>query len=121
MKVVNLRTDPYEVYIGRAGKGKDGYFGNPIVLSQGGDRAAVLVKFKEYFDARIKSDVEYAQRVLSLRGEVCGCFCKPLACHGDVMAAWIARASCECCGASAPIAVDREPHAVVLLCGECAK
>ena len=25
MKVVNLRTDPYEVYIGRAGKGKDGF------------------------------------------------------------------------------------------------
>ena len=31
-KVVNLYKEPYEVYIGRSGKGKDGYFGNPIKL-----------------------------------------------------------------------------------------
>lgn len=28
-KVVNIRKDDNDVYIGRAGKGQEGYFGNP--------------------------------------------------------------------------------------------
>jgi hypothetical protein len=28
--VVNLNKEPFDVYIGRAGRGQDGYFGNPF-------------------------------------------------------------------------------------------
>lgn len=28
--VVNIKTDSYDVYIGRAGHGHSGYFGNPF-------------------------------------------------------------------------------------------
>ena len=31
-RVVNIRKEAYDVYIGRAGKGQDGYFGNPFRL-----------------------------------------------------------------------------------------
>ncbi len=31
-RVVNIRKKAYDVYIGRAGKGQDGYFGNPFRL-----------------------------------------------------------------------------------------
>ena len=36
-RVVNIRKEAYDVYIGRAGKGQDGYFGNPFRLKQGHD------------------------------------------------------------------------------------
>lgn len=31
-RVVNIRKESCDVYIGRAGQGKDGYFGNPFRL-----------------------------------------------------------------------------------------
>lgn len=37
-RVVNIRKEAYDVYIGRAGKGQDGYFGNPFRLKQDMDR-----------------------------------------------------------------------------------
>lgn len=86
--VVNLRREFYEIYIGRAGKGKDGYFGNPFRLTPD-DRAAVLERYKTWFLERVRTDREFRHKVLSLRGKRLGCFCKPALCHGDVIAAWV--------------------------------
>lgn len=84
--VVNIYRDEYEVYIGRAGKGKDGYFGNPYHT---GDRDFILKQFKEYFYSRIKTDRTFAKRVLSLKGKTLGCFCSPKRCHGDIIADYL--------------------------------
>lgn len=84
--VVNLRDAPYDVYIGRAGHGEDGYFGNPF---KDGTREENIAKFREWFWRRVNSDREYARCVSQLRGKRLGCFCKPLPCHGDVIAAWL--------------------------------
>lgn len=86
-KVVNIFHDQYDVYIGRAGKGKEGYFGNPFVLR--GDRGSTIEKFKEYFYNRINTDIEFKQRVESeLLNKRLGCFCKQkmrdVPCHGDI-------------------------------------
>jgi hypothetical protein len=82
-RVVNLRKEPYDVYIGRAGKGHDGYFGNPFHLPHESQREAVMEKWLAHFAARIERDAEFRARVESLRGKRLGCFCKPKACHGD--------------------------------------
>lgn len=84
-KVVNLRFAPYDVYIGRAGKGKDGYFGNPIKLKPGESRGSTIEKYKIYFYNRIQTDEEFKKKVLELQGKTLGCFCKPNSCHGDVI------------------------------------
>ncbi len=81
-----------DVYIGREGKGEDGYFGNPFVLTQfnnGLARRASILKFKTYFLQRVETDPEFRKRVLELRGKRLACFCKPAACHGDVIAEWL--------------------------------
>ncbi|MDE2425668.1 MAG: DUF4326 domain-containing protein [Elusimicrobia bacterium] len=52
-KVVNIYKEKYDVYIGRAGKGKDGYFGNPFKLSKEENREEILNKYSEYFYNRI--------------------------------------------------------------------
>lgn len=87
-KIVNLHKDSYDVYIGRAGKGKEGYFGNPIRL-EGGTRKEVLKRYKEYFYQRLENDAEFKQRVLELKGKTLGCFCKPKSCHGDTIVEYL--------------------------------
>ena len=84
-RVVNLRREDYDVYIGRAGQGEDGYFGNPIRLNPGETRGSTLEKFKEYFYNRLQTDPQYKERIASLKGLTLGCFCKPNPCHGDII------------------------------------
>lgn len=88
-RAVNLKQEPFDVYIGRAGRGQDGYFGNPFRLAPGSMRGSTIAKFREYFLKRVEEDADFRRAVLALRGKRLGCFCKPLACHGDVIAAWI--------------------------------
>ena len=79
-------NSPDYVYIGRAGKGQDGYFGNPIRLEENESRGSTIERFHAYAQMRAISDPVYADRVRGLKGKVLVCFCKPNACHGDVLA-----------------------------------
>lgn len=92
-RVVNLRRSKYDVYIGRVKHrrhgGSDGIFGNPFVLLDESERAEVVEKFRAYFLDRVERDLDFRAKVLALRGRVLGCFCKPKACHGDVIAEWV--------------------------------
>jgi hypothetical protein len=87
--VVNIKKEPFDVYIGRAGRGQDGYFGNPVRVGNGVSRDDAVKRFQRYFADRIENDAEFKRRVLALRGKRLGCFCKPNACHGDVIADWL--------------------------------
>lgn len=87
--VVNLRREAFDVYIGRAGRGMTGYFGNPFKLASEDRRGATLDSYRTYFLTRVAVDLEFRRRVLDLRGKRLGCFCKPAACHGDVIAEWV--------------------------------
>ena len=88
-KVVNIKDEKYDVYIGRAGRGQDGYFGNPFRLAAGETRGTSLEKFRVYFYDRLKTDAEYLRRVHELKGKTLGCFCKPYPCHGDIIAEYL--------------------------------
>ena len=90
-RVVNIHKEAYDVYIGRAGKGQDGYFGNPFRLKQDMDRGGTLAGFREYFYRRLANDAEYRRRVHELQGKTLGCFCKPHPCHGDIIKEYLDR------------------------------
>ena len=84
--VVNIhRREAYDEYIGRAGRGETGYFGNPIRLEAGQSRNTVLEKYKEYLLDRMEKDLEFRSRIEGLRGKRLGCFCAPAECHGMVI------------------------------------
>jgi hypothetical protein len=85
-RVVNLRQEPYDVYIGRPGNGESGYFGNPY---SSGTRSQNIEAFRRYFLDRVEKDPSFRQRVLELKGKRLGCFCHPAPCHGDVIAGWL--------------------------------
>ena len=89
--VVNLKHEEYDVYVGRAGHGQDGYFGNPYPLDvdTATMRLAVIQAYKRYFLDRMDSDQEFKSRVLGLKGRRLGCFCKPKRCHADVIAEYL--------------------------------
>lgn len=87
--------DGVHVYIGRAGKGQSGYFGNPIVKGRRchvcGDthwgNGATLDCYRRWLANKMDFDKEFKKRVLALKGKTLVCFCKPeFPCHGDVLA-----------------------------------
>lgn len=71
------------VYIGRKG---EGYFGNPYFQF---DRATNIALFRAYFYARLDTDEVFRLAVHGLKGKVLVCHCKPLPCHGDVIAEYL--------------------------------
>lgn len=77
MRVVHCKKSQYSVYIGRPS-----VFGNPFVIGKHGDRAEVIRKFEAY--ARQNNSLLTAIRNLK-DSDVLGCWCKPEACHGDVI------------------------------------
>jgi hypothetical protein len=96
--VVNLaKGEAYDVYIGRPGKGQDGYFGNPHTMGRiycpacqsWHDRPSAIAAYKKDFLKRVKEDMEFFARVIELKDKRLGCFCSPLPCHGDVIAEWL--------------------------------
>lgn len=79
-KVVNLRKEKYDVYIGRPSK-----FGNPYIIGKDGAREDVLRKYGIYFYNKLNSDDNFAREVIDLKDKTLGCFCRPQRCHGDII------------------------------------
>jgi len=77
--VVNKTKGKFDVYIGRSS-----FFGNPYKIGVDGNREEVIEKYKDWFEDRLKDEI-FLMEVLELRGKVLGCYCKPEACHGDVI------------------------------------
>ncbi len=94
--VVHCRKEPYDVYIGRPGSKPSSafgtsyrqIFGNPFTVRDHG-RAGCIERFKTYFLDRVATDAKFREEVLKLKGKRLGCFCKPDACHGDIIADWL--------------------------------
>ena len=83
-KVVHVRKEPFDIYIGRAfAEFNESDWHNPFHLGKDGDRKEVLRKYREY----LLSHPDLFSRLHELRGKTLGCWCRPkLACHGDVLA-----------------------------------
>lgn len=88
--VVNIKRETCDVKITRRPDNSIpnpplfGCFGNPYKLSDF-SREECINRFRKYFYDRIEQDEDFRKAVLALQGKKLGCFCKPLACHGDVI------------------------------------
>ena len=79
--VVNRHYKSYTVYIGRGTK-----FGNNYQIGPDGSREVVIAKHKKDF----YNDPGLQEAVWNeLKGEIIGCSCKPLDCHGDTYVEYI--------------------------------
>jgi len=87
-RVVHVKREPYDVYIGRGRcptTGRAGSWGNPWSKRRHGLRAC-LEQFIGMIDECVQDPrwLEHARR--ELQGRVLGCWCKPSPCHGDILA-----------------------------------
>ena len=78
--VVNKYKEDYDVYIGRGSK-----WGNPFVIGKDGTREEVIEKYRLWLWQQIKDRYILKEDLLKLDNQRLGCFCKPQACHGDVI------------------------------------
>ena len=90
--VVNKdKNDPFDIYIGRGSP-----WGNPYAVGFGNgpdedqnDREEAIRKYQYDFDRGLLGDEHFKTNLLALKGKRLGCHCKPLACHGDVLADYL--------------------------------
>jgi hypothetical protein len=105
--VVNLTTDTYDEYIGRGSRPythiltagikphEEGWLGNPHpigwckICGESHTREECISAFKNDFYEKINRNADFRKAVLSLKGKRLGCYCKPKACHGDVIKEYI--------------------------------
>lgn len=78
--VVHCSKKNYDVYIGRPG-----FWGNPFEIGKDGNREEVLKKFRHWLLTSDEAE-EQREKIKTLRGKTLGCWCKPLPCHGDILA-----------------------------------
>jgi hypothetical protein len=57
-----------------------------MICGQKHDRGGTLVCYRIYLVDRLIKDPEFRDLVISLKGKTLVCFCKPAACHGDILA-----------------------------------
>jgi hypothetical protein len=86
-KVVNKYKEPYTVYIDRGSK-----WGNPYSHLDGtkakykvNSREEAIESYRSWLWNEIKLGNITKEDLLSLDGQVLGCYCKPKSCHGDVL------------------------------------
>ena len=78
--VVNMkRSKDWTMRIDRRSK-----WGNPFRIGEDGNRHEVVQKYRAYLE--LHPEIADAARK-ELKGHVLGCWCKPLECHGDILAA----------------------------------
>lgn len=75
-RVVHCKRTRYDTYVGRGSQ-----WGNPFRIGPDGTRDEVIAKYREW----IKTQPNLIAALPELRGKVLGCWCVPLACHGDVL------------------------------------
>jgi hypothetical protein len=76
-KVVNCKRGKFDVYIGRPFK-----WGNKYVICKDGTREEVIDKYRKW----LLSQPDLLAQLGELKGKTLGCWCKPLPCHGDILA-----------------------------------
>lgn len=76
-KVVNLKEEIYDVRIDRNTK-----WGNPFIIGKDGTRTEVIKQYEHW----IQTQPHLMNALCELKGKRLGCWCKPSACHGDVLA-----------------------------------
>jgi len=75
-QVVHCKKEKYDIYIGRPSK-----WGNPFQIGRDGNREQVIEKYRQW----ILNNPKLLACLSELKGKVLGCWCKPHACHGDVL------------------------------------
>lgn len=91
-RVIHCKHEPYDIYIGRPSK-----WGNPFKVTKSRSRERAIREYRDWLNGdtylrKSLSALHYdgdppsvREIVEELHGKILGCWCKPKACHGDVL------------------------------------
>ena len=81
--IINLAQTrhPAAIRIDRATR-----WGNPYRIGEHGNRQEVIALYRVYLWNKIRSGEIPLDQLATLHGQTLACWCKPLPCHGDVLA-----------------------------------
>lgn len=97
--VVNIKTlsfdwknDPTYVYIGRPS-----IYGNPVKVGEKCKycgkvhmtKGSTIPCYKIYLTEMLHNNIEFIEHLYRLKGKILVCFCKPMPCHGDILATYV--------------------------------
>jgi hypothetical protein len=82
-KVVHCKKEIHDIYIGRPSK-----WGNPFSHIKGKGifvptREKAIEEYEKYITEG--AGIHLLKDLHELKGKILGCWCKPMACHGDVL------------------------------------
>ncbi len=84
--VVHCKKEPFDVYIGRPSKWGNPFthlHSNTLARFKVASRLEAVTAYKAWIT---EGDGQYLLKDLhELKGKTLGCWCKPLACHGDIL------------------------------------
>lgn len=83
-RVVHCKKEPYDVYVGRPSIWGNSFSHKDGTLAE--HRVATREEAIARYEEGIKEKPELLARLPELKGKILGCWCKPLPCHGDVLA-----------------------------------
>ena len=97
VRIVNLRKERFDLYIGRRRTGAHNKWANPYPINARRTRKQAIMEYERHLIAQIGSGEVTREELADLhrQGTVVGCFCAPQPCHGEVIALYAAAAS-EC-------------------------
>lgn len=81
--VVHCKRENHDVYIGRPSKWGNPFSHLPNTLAK--FRVASREEAIRRYEMWLKAQPHLVAALPELRGKVLGCWCAPLACHGDVL------------------------------------
>lgn len=90
-RVVHVRVEPYDVYIGRRARGGfvSSRYANPYPITEQMPRERSLAAFARHLDRTLAVEPDFLE---PLRDKVLGCWCRPhdgfrgrLLCHGQII------------------------------------
>ena len=89
-RVVHVRKEPYDLYIGRPYRNLTGSLSNPFKIDADNDRHRVIARFTDYLlknPTMLAELVQLKDKVSSIDGGPIklACWCAPDLCHGDVL------------------------------------
>lgn len=86
-RVVHCKKAPYDVYIGRPSKWGNPFQIGPDASGHRWNRKEVIQLYRTWLRNNAPELIAEARR--ELKGKVLGCWCAPLPCHGDILAALV--------------------------------
>ncbi len=75
-RVVHCQKEKYDEYIGRPSQ-----WSNPFKIGKDGSREEVIEKYDKW----IRQQPYLLEQLYKLKDKTLACWCKPKACHGDVL------------------------------------